>query len=103
MAWLMRIVDDHILSAEDKLRHMADIVQGKVTTSWLEAFNADAMRGRGLIKRTKDQTKAKRFATFEDVMECWKTQSTVQPLRTDGKPNRPLTAYTIEPVEQVDE
>lgn len=29
------------------------------------------------------------------AMECWKTQSTVQPLRDDGQPNRPLTAYNV--------
>ena len=37
--------------------------------------------------------------TFQDVMDCWKTRSLVAPLRDDGKPNRPLTAYSIEPVE----
>jgi hypothetical protein len=97
--WLMRIIDDDILSAEDKLRHMRDIVQGNVKTSWLLRFDADAWSGRGVIKRTQDRAEAKRFASFSDVIECWKTQSTVRPLRPDGKPNRPLTAYSIEPVE----
>jgi hypothetical protein len=35
---------------------------------------------------------------FEDhaaAMEVWTRQSRVRPLRPDGKPNRPLTAYTI--------
>lgn len=39
------------------------------------------------------------FKTFDDVLETWSTQSTTTPLRTDGKPNRPLTVLTVEPEE----
>lgn len=33
-----------------------------------------------------------------EVMAFWKTTSRVNPIRADGRPNRPLTAFTIEPV-----
>jgi hypothetical protein len=36
-----------------------------------------------------------RFDDFLAAMECWKMPSRVRPLRPDGKPNRPLTVYTI--------
>jgi hypothetical protein len=36
-----------------------------------------------------------RFADLAAAVACWKRQSTVRPLRPDGKPNRPLTAFTI--------
>lgn len=38
-------------------------------------------------------------ATFPDVMEAlefWRTQSRERPMRDDGLPNRPLTAFTVE-------
>ena len=36
-----------------------------------------------------------KFADMSEAFECWKRQSTVCPLRADGKPNRPLTAFSI--------
>jgi hypothetical protein len=64
---------------------------------YLSAFNVDGARGRGLIRTTSDVGWALRFPSFAAVMELWQRQSTVRPLRDDGKPNRPLTAWTIEP------
>jgi hypothetical protein len=99
MMWLMRITDDLIASEADKVRHMADVAAGRLKTSWLQSFDANANGGRGSLVMTKKRSEAMRFDSIGAVMECWQTQSTVVPLRTDGKPNRPLTAYTIEPIE----
>lgn len=63
---------------------------------WVKTFDPDAFNGRGFLTVTNDQQKAKKFATFKDAMDFWKIQSKVRPFRPDGKPNRPLTAYTIE-------
>ena len=62
---------------------------------YLAAFDADAYSGRGLIRWTHDKARAMRFADFEAAAECWKRQSAVRPLRPDGQPNRPLTAYSV--------
>ena len=62
---------------------------------WLLAFDVDAHGGRGDIKLTTDKTKALRFDDMIAAFECWKRVSTVRPKRPDGKPNRPLTAYTV--------
>jgi len=51
----------------------------------------------GEIVWTSDITKAMRFASFVAVMAAWQTTSTVNPVRDDGRPNRPLTAFNIEP------
>ena len=64
---------------------------------YLEAFDVDAAGGRGFSALTADPAKAITWPDMADVLAAWKTQSTVLPLRPDGKPNRPLTAYTIEP------
>lgn len=52
--------------------------------------------GRGPIPSTPDISKAKHFANAGEAIEFWRTQSKVRPLREDGEPNRPMTAYTIE-------
>ena len=69
-----------------------------VFQEYLMSFDPEAAHGRGKIATTTDITKAKRFPSFQAVMEEWKTQSKTVPLRPDGKPNRPLTAFTIQPL-----
>ena len=50
---------------------------------------------------TTHRPSARRFADLTEAMTLWKTASTVRPLRDDGLPNRPLTAFhvTFETVE----
>lgn len=62
---------------------------------FLKDFDPDAYGGAGLATWTDDQAQAKQFFSAADAMLEWKRQSTVQPLRADGKPNRPLTAYSV--------
>jgi hypothetical protein len=69
---------------------------------YLVSSDPDAFDGRGHDSWSYDLAKAKRFATFTDAMECWKAQSRVRPFRPDGKPNRPMTAYSVEP-ERIEE
>jgi hypothetical protein len=66
-----------------------------VNGEWLEGFDVDAFDGRGDAHFTSDPAKAMRFDNAIACFAAWKTQSTVRPLREDGKPNRPLTAFTV--------
>lgn len=66
-------------------------------TLYLVTFDPDGNNGMGAETFTTDLAQAKRYAGFMEVMEEWKRPSTVRPLRDDGKPNRPLTAYSINP------
>ena len=50
----------------------------------------------GLIVSTDQLEEAKLFPSVADALLYWKRQSTTIPLRPDGRPNRPLTAYTVE-------
>ena len=78
-------------------------VEGKIVVGkYLEWSDPDARGGRGDDRWTADLAKAKKFATFTDAMECWTAQSTVVPFRPDGKPNRPMTAYSVTP-ERIEE
>jgi hypothetical protein len=64
--------------------------------AWLESLDVDAYGGLGHVRITHDRSKAQRFADIGAAFECWKRQSTIHPVRlSDGKPNRPLTAFTI--------
>jgi hypothetical protein len=63
---------------------------------FLCSFDPDAYGGIGRAESTPDVEQALKFADAKDAYECWRKQSTVRPLRDDGKPNRPLTAYTVE-------
>jgi hypothetical protein len=65
---------------------------------YLEWSDPDAKGGMGKDQWTDDPAKAKRFPDFAAAMECWKAQSTIRPFRTDGRPNRPMTAYSVAPI-----
>lgn len=67
---------------------------------YLEWSDPNARRGFGDDRWTDDIAKAQKFESFEAAAACWNAQSTKRPFRDDGKPNKPLTAYsiTIEPV-----
>ena len=62
---------------------------------WVRGYNPDAFGGGGHIDFTTKHEMAMRFASIEDAIAAYRTQSTVRPLREDGLPNRPLTAYSV--------
>jgi hypothetical protein len=78
------------------IRHWGDPPLGSaVAGRWLESFDPDGNDGFGAISWTADIAKAMRFADLDAALACWKRQSTVRPLRSDLRPNRPLSAYNI--------
>lgn len=64
---------------------------------YVERFDVDYAGGMGAAWLTTEVAKAQVFPNLPTLFEAWRKQSTVRPLRDDGKPNRPLTAYSIEP------
>lgn len=66
---------------------------------FLMGFDVDANQGRGSDSWCFSARGAMHFPDAAAAMAAWKTQSTRFPTRTDGRPNRPLTAYSIEIVE----
>lgn len=50
----------------------------------------------GRIILTTDREAAMTFESTADAMTAWNTPSTRWPLRPDGRPNKPLTALTVE-------
>jgi hypothetical protein len=96
MAYVMKLI-----ASVDKLEVLAAIRSGGKTlpSAYLRSFDPDGWGGRGDIRVTQDIAKAKPFASIEELFAEWKRPSTIVPLRDDGKPNRPLTAYTMQPID----
>jgi hypothetical protein len=77
---------------------MAVVIRGwgePVEGLWLKSFDVDALDGRGVEEWTRHIDEAMRFADLGAAFEAWKRPSKVRPLRADGRPNRPLSAYNI--------
>jgi hypothetical protein len=68
----------------------------QIEGQYLVDFDFDAEGGKGFGTFAYDVELAKRFDTLRDAMKFWRTRSTVRPYRPDGRPNRPLTASTVE-------
>lgn len=63
---------------------------------YLSFYDLDAYDGRGEARVCSDPIDALKFDTILEALECWRQPSEIRPWRFDGKPNRPLTAYTVE-------
>lgn len=75
-----------------------EVVKG----AYLQWSDPDALGGRGDDRWTDDLALAKRFASHDAAFECWRAQSKKVPWRPDGRPNRPMTAYSVT-IEEVKE
>jgi hypothetical protein len=96
MSYVIRLATPALATKNSLVQKLRARIEGAPTSGpYLEWFSVDANNGLGADTWTHDATKAMRFPSFEAATECWKRQSTVTPLRSDGQPNRPLTAYNI--------
>lgn len=67
-----------------------------VDGAYLKSWDIEADNGRGEAEFSYDVDQAYCFPSMEDAMAAWYQQSWSRPTRSDGKPNRPLTAFTSE-------
>lgn len=63
---------------------------------YLERYDPEAHDGLGDARWTETMAAALVFADVRAAMECWLTVPRCRPVRPDGRPNRPLMAYTVE-------
>lgn len=59
-------------------------------------YDPDYMGGLGRVWTSDRHADALLFETAAAAFEYWRQPSKVRPLRDDGKPNRPLTAFTVQ-------
>jgi hypothetical protein len=79
-----------IICRGDALGNMTD------DSKYLVYFDPDANDGMGEVI-WGDLMHARRFDSAIEAMRVWRMPSIVRPYRDDGHPNRPLTAWNIEP------
>lgn len=65
---------------------------------YVKSYDPDIGNGvvTGEVEGTFDPSEALTFDSSEEAYDFYRRTSTTVPLRPDGKPNRPMTAFTIE-------
>lgn len=72
------------------------VMRGDVPVgAYLAEYDVERHDGRGFARWTTDVNEAIKFANIHLAMQAWKKQSMTRPLRPDGKPNRPLSAFSV--------
>jgi hypothetical protein len=66
---------------------------------YLKAFDPEALDGMGSFVWTKDKQNALHFDDAADAFILWNTVPKCRPTRSDGRPNKPLTAFSVEIVD----
>ena len=62
---------------------------------YLASYDPDGNGGQGAATWTEDPDRALQFATMAEAHACYTAVSRRRPVRSDGKPNRPLTAFSV--------
>lgn len=62
---------------------------------YLEWYDPNLPADKPLAGWTNDPRKAIGFKNTKEAIEMWQRVRDVDPVRPDGKPNRPLTAFSI--------
>ena len=92
-----------------KIVGLAGGIEGPCTGSpvghFVKSYDPEAHDGRGDTVGTLDLTEAQTFDSPDEAIVYYRQISKTRPLRPDGRPNRPLTAFTVEvlPVPDDDE
>lgn len=62
---------------------------------WVKRYDPEAYDGQGDVETTSDPAQALVFPSHREAWDCWRQVPRNRPVRPDGKPNRPLTAFTV--------
>jgi hypothetical protein len=71
-----------------------------IAGEYLKSYDPDGYDGVGSVAWTIKKEEAMKFVSAREALDCWRQTSKVRPVRRDGKPNRPLTATTVELVNE---
>lgn len=64
-------------------------------TAYLVSYDPNQDMYDGGIEASADLRAAIRFKDVAEAIECWRQTSKTVPTRPDGRPNRPLTAFSV--------
>ena len=63
---------------------------------YVTEYTPDGNDGQGMLTLTPHRHAAKRYSSKADAMAQWMAVSRTHPTRPDGKPNRPMSAFSVE-------
>jgi len=63
---------------------------------YLKHYDPEAHEGRGFATWTDEEDQALEFADATEAFEFYNQVPPNRPVREDGQPNRPLTAFSVE-------
>lgn len=90
MAWTLRLLGVESIPDEEVQRTCPGWEPG----GWLAEYDPDV--GLESVVTTNLQTEAQQFESAKAAGDFWQTVDPHDPVRPDGLPNRPLTAFTVE-------
>jgi len=67
----------------------------RIIGRYIKNFDVNAFGGDGWLTTTDYEPHAMHFEDARSALDFYRQVSTVKPLREDGQPNRPLTAFTV--------
>lgn len=67
----------------------------KFNGQFLVAYDPEALGGMGSFVWSSDVSQAMQFSDAGEAFKLWTSIPVSRPVRPDGKPNKPLTAFTI--------
>lgn len=74
-----------------------DVVSLTMMPVYVLSYDLEAFAGLGDVQYTTDPARAMTWPDLESFHRAYTSVSMVRPTRDDGRPNRPLTALTVEP------
>ena len=96
MSVTMMTTDAEVAEIRIVLISLADgRTDGVPVGCYLASYDPEADDGNGMARWTPDPAQALTFATAEDAVACYRAVPSNRPLRPDGKPNRPLTMFSV--------
>lgn len=69
--------------------------EGLPVGCYLLTYDPEANDGNGMASWTPDPAQAMTFPTAEEAVACYRAVLHSRPARQDGKPNRPLTMFSV--------
>ena len=70
--------------------------EGAKVGTYVRSFDPSAHDGRGDLEVTDDIDQALVYPSINEAMMAWRAVPANRPRRPDGKPNRPMTAFSVE-------
>lgn len=69
--------------------------RSNIDDQFLKEYDPEGHDGLGHVEATPNIEEAMIFADSKAAFACYRAVPASRPIRDDGKPNRPLTAFTV--------